>query len=638
MGVQAREQILGAEGLEDLPITRPDHPMVKYAESFTHNFDLIAERKSVMYNLREVAKASLLAKYLIDNGAKLESSWFSLADEPTEICALEIPQLWNERNFSQIKVQDGSIIDATKGVHGKKHGVYGGVSFGLDKFSLNVRKLISAEPGEVIKAQPILAPVQIQTVGGAPVATSQSFAPAARRPRRQQWYSGWEDWETWEAPASAPAVPAALSVVSSVPAAPPKARFQLVNFAEPKMEPRGIKLASLKGVDLNLDQFNVSQAQRVNVDVPAGDNFEFRSLDSCMSVSKKFWSFIDSNDDNKNQDKELLRAIFDPTLSDRREEGDRFVPPNRASDYVERLHNLVSEEQQARDQRMSHFFSEKFTMSNPGPLFPSSWMSNLGISHVQSAAKLEARSEYLAEGVLEHILHSTAPIFDKTTEEGIRFRIYSIGTLEVRTTQRLDDKELVGAVFSVVKAGQGCVQGCVPADAKIAKATQYVEKVEQQMSRRYYVVLETEEGDKVATEMLKNGEVTFEENPLNLDDRISLSKVIRSESCTSAGRTVRDMQREAECELVTASPSQCKRYARQVFNAALGKSCNELLVVEETKPQSVSENFIRPQTVALAGSQCRSGMSGFAAGKIDIRSMKMSGPVSKGKVNIDALF
>merc|ERR1719415_230186 len=66
MGVEAREQIMGANGLEDVKHTKPDHPLVKYAETFTHNFDLIAERKSVIYHLRELAKASTIAKYLLD--------------------------------------------------------------------------------------------------------------------------------------------------------------------------------------------------------------------------------------------------------------------------------------------------------------------------------------------------------------------------------------------------------------------------------------------------------------------------------------------------------------------------------------------------------------------------------------------
>merc|ERR1719271_1109853 len=75
MGVEAREQIVGGKGIHDKQITRSDHPMVKYAEVFTKNFELIAERKSVIYNLRELAKASVLAKHLLDSAAPLDESW-----------------------------------------------------------------------------------------------------------------------------------------------------------------------------------------------------------------------------------------------------------------------------------------------------------------------------------------------------------------------------------------------------------------------------------------------------------------------------------------------------------------------------------------------------------------------------------
>ena len=56
---EAREQVLTKNGLEDAPVTLPHHPLKKFAEAFTRNFDLIAERKSVIFHLRELAKALL---------------------------------------------------------------------------------------------------------------------------------------------------------------------------------------------------------------------------------------------------------------------------------------------------------------------------------------------------------------------------------------------------------------------------------------------------------------------------------------------------------------------------------------------------------------------------------------------------
>ena len=48
MGVEAREQVLGENGFEDVKTTRANHPLVRYAEAFTHNFDLIAESLRIM--------------------------------------------------------------------------------------------------------------------------------------------------------------------------------------------------------------------------------------------------------------------------------------------------------------------------------------------------------------------------------------------------------------------------------------------------------------------------------------------------------------------------------------------------------------------------------------------------------------
>merc|ERR1711871_1787274 len=88
MGVEAREQ--DGKG-NDAKLTRPDHPMVRYAQQFTKNFDLIAERKSVIFNLRECAKATVLAKYLIDSRVKLEDCWFNLADQEMAQTVMELP-------------------------------------------------------------------------------------------------------------------------------------------------------------------------------------------------------------------------------------------------------------------------------------------------------------------------------------------------------------------------------------------------------------------------------------------------------------------------------------------------------------------------------------------------------------------
>merc|ERR1719450_852302 len=118
MGVEAREMILKGLSLEDKPITRSDHPMVKYAESFTRNFDLIAERKSVIYHLRELAKASVLATFLVDNEVEVPESWFNLVPETAPDGPSEVPMLWSERVYQKISTSDGNAKGGCIGLYG----------------------------------------------------------------------------------------------------------------------------------------------------------------------------------------------------------------------------------------------------------------------------------------------------------------------------------------------------------------------------------------------------------------------------------------------------------------------------------------------------------------------------------------
>merc|ERR1712012_1335459 len=150
MGIEAREQVETTNGLEDAQVTRPDHPLVKYAEMFTHNFDLIAERKSVVYHLRELAKASVLAKYLLESGMQMEDYWFNLVSDISCATCPNVPQLWTKRCHSQIHVQDGKVVEKENGFRHNVNSVYGGVQFGLDRISVDqfrINAVRAAMPG-----------------------------------------------------------------------------------------------------------------------------------------------------------------------------------------------------------------------------------------------------------------------------------------------------------------------------------------------------------------------------------------------------------------------------------------------------------------------------------------------------------
>jgi hypothetical protein len=317
-----------------------------------------------------------------------------------------------------------------------------------------------------------------------------------------------------------------------------------------------------------------------------------------MGLGNAFWASLESSVVFKEKDQHLLKSIFNPFLSDRRNEGDRFTPPDASYSHVEKLRALIKEEENVRQLRKEAFCGKGFKLEEPGNLFPLSWSSKLEVMHgktkvVQPGGLPEHRAlSTLVEtpeqkahvaAKLHHILKAAAPEFDKRTEDGMRFRIYRWGSLEVRTTQEHNCEEAVGVVF-ILRSAE--VRKCSDQDQlqpqeKITKATEYVEhKVlpGASMGSSYFLVLDTEKGHQICTERLADGQVMWEVNPENLEERTSLAKVFREKEC-SKGAIVRDIQkRVASASLsqkVSCSPSVCKLWTRSTFMRLTGKPKKE---------------------------------------------------------------
>jgi len=518
MGVEAREQVRGSDGMEDARITRPDHPTVQYAERFTHNFDLIAERKSVIYQLRELAKASVVAKFLQDNQTRLDDAWFTQNGAVDGVCNAEsIPQLWNERRYAKIRVEGGKIVDSKEEeIHSDVRGVYGGIEFGLEK-------------------------PQVST------GLKTYLGPSGPRVR-----------------------PARLSIL------------------QPLMRPAAA--ARPQGVDLNLDDFDLSAAPT------AADAREMAgSWGGSPVVGGAFWKMLGDGSGAalKDEDQRLLKAVFNPHMSDRREEGDMFLPPDSHADYTQKLRKLVGEEQGVREQRTSHFLGKAFEKESPGALFPTSWASHQGIARgqgKQDRAEAAARDGWVPTESqalrLQQTLKTTTPSFDKCAEEGMRFRIYQVGSLEVRTTKEHDGKEVIGVVFSAASrrhAHTGSKERIIKETDTVVKVSQYVEDLrpsagvgkpqpgsEQHEHCRYFVALETEAGDVVVTEKLRDGMVTWAESPPDFDTRSSLAKVFSCADCPGAGVTIRDIKGVRAAEVSWKRPNASanvisRRYAQAIM-------------------------------------------------------------------------
>lgn len=382
-----------------------------------------------------------------------------------------------------------------------------------------------------------------------------------------------------------------ISAIAGVPRL--QAAMQSLALA-PKMEVPGAP--QLQGVDLRLDNFDLSSAKRVSLEAQEGCwGGEALSLDKCVAVGNAFWASLDEGAGPlQGDDRALLKKIFDFELSDRRMEGDRFAPPDATYSYVEQLRKLVKKEEEVREMRKEQFFSKAFTLSQPGPLFPASWSSGFevvnGTAPVRCFAErpkgaLHERPEYKGQGaaVLLQLTKYSAPVFNKRTEEGLQFRIYQIGSLEIRTVQEAGGEEEVGVVFSVwsPKPAGEHKEAYIHENQKITKATEYVEKFsvglsDPRESFQYYVVLEIANGHKILTERFRDGSVAWEEDPEGLEDRNSLAKVTRAKT-VAADLTVRDMLAYHNAIISgkrnrSVTQSTCKRYARNIFNRAVASS------------------------------------------------------------------
>eukprot|EP00747_Dinoflagellata_sp_TGD_P123292 gnl/TRDRNA2_/TRDRNA2_173791_c1_seq2.p1 gnl/TRDRNA2_/TRDRNA2_173791_c1~~gnl/TRDRNA2_/TRDRNA2_173791_c1_seq2.p1 ORF type:complete len:358 (-),score=78.30 gnl/TRDRNA2_/TRDRNA2_173791_c1_seq2:53-1036(-) len=302
------------------------------------------------------------------------------------------------------------------------------------------------------------------------------------------------------------------------------------------------RAAMPQGVDLNLDEFDLTTSQVVPSKVE-GDSSE-----ACAPLGSDFFLtiFSESGSAFRTEDKNLLRAIFNPRLCDRHEEGNCFVPPETGFEYVQKLRSLAKEEEAMRQRRMEYFFSQKFAMDEPGDLYPSNWKSAFEIAQGKTSAKsglLQKPLSYQAAAAFDHVLKTATPVFDKSSEDGIQFRIYKFGSLEVRTTQKPDEKEIIGAVFSMSTSVPASTQTrSVSEKERVVKATEYVERANRSAGYQFYTVLETEYGNMIASAALEDGSMSWEENPKDLEDHNSLAKVLRSADCSHASITVGEME------------------------------------------------------------------------------------------------
>lgn len=586
MGVEAREQLYTASGLEDATITRPDHPMVKYANEFTKYFDLIAERKSVVYHLRELAKASVLAKFLLEAGIDMPETWLSdAAFESQAQGPAEIPQLWNERAVSQIRVKGGKIVQAYEAPG--RHGVYGGVMLSLDRLQIVPPAPLPGVPA--IPGAPIGPPKPLRAVR-----ENVQMPAGAMSTAYPQLRGGPRAFSFRKEPGLRPEVlpPSRLRPITGA-----LSMQAVTSMLEPQ------------GVDLNLDSFHLSEPTPVKSKehelLHAWSN-GLATPGVVLPSGPAFWSSVDSDKAALvDEDKRFFHELFNAHLSDRRAEGEAFIPPITTVAAVHQLKGLMKHEKDLQQKREEHFFSSTFAKDDAGPLFPSSWKSLFELAHGQGplkphtdaskAGQMHARPDYQADSVkVERILRSTTPVLDATTEEGSRFQIHQVGSLEVRSLQKGGEEctRQVYASRAWDQQAQGESRAPVAVEEKIVSAAQYVERLVSNAPAattkdlitkpsagvatltpsqfRYFVVFETDAGNAIVMEKRTDGTAILAENPHDLEARISLAKAMRSTTCCpKAGLTVATMKALQSEEAASSAPSTGEQYAMRVYGRAV---------------------------------------------------------------------
>jgi len=140
MGVEARRLVPGAKGYEDAAYTDPAEPMVRMAMALSDRFNWVAEQLPVVGELLALAKALVLARFLLETGSACNTAVVSKLPQPRcpegDEYRLEIPTLRMERRTSYVQ-QSGSQLVMQR----QTRCIYGGVDLGV--------------PGEKVVSKPL---------------------------------------------------------------------------------------------------------------------------------------------------------------------------------------------------------------------------------------------------------------------------------------------------------------------------------------------------------------------------------------------------------------------------------------------------------------------------------------------------
>jgi len=119
MGVSARRIEQGPDGkYRDAPMTKNTDASVQYAQSFTRNFGAIADAIPEIGELREVGRAMVLARYLLEQGASLDartaSKFAAVVVGDKARYPMEIPTLRRQRTKSSVDLGGSGELSVSR--------------------------------------------------------------------------------------------------------------------------------------------------------------------------------------------------------------------------------------------------------------------------------------------------------------------------------------------------------------------------------------------------------------------------------------------------------------------------------------------------------------------------------------------
>lgn len=156
MGVEARRLVMGADGYKDADVTDRNDPAVRHARAFTERMAEACEQMPVIRELMEIARASVLARYLLEKGAKLDHrvlESYAIPDCPEgPLYSLVIPTLSKKRTSSSVVAEGDAVM-----VRSLRQTMHGGVDLAVKEKKVADKPL----PARVLapKARPVPLPI-----------------------------------------------------------------------------------------------------------------------------------------------------------------------------------------------------------------------------------------------------------------------------------------------------------------------------------------------------------------------------------------------------------------------------------------------------------------------------------------------